>query len=80
MKNWDEVKRASTKQILAWAEEQEWVRAMALTGWRPGLVLGSGANASEGGAEVRPRWGEEGTEMSHVTMDCDSAPFAAKPK
>jgi predicted kinase len=29
MKNWDEVKRASTKQILAWAEDQAWVRAMA---------------------------------------------------
>jgi predicted kinase len=29
MKNWDEVKRASTGQILAWAEVQPWAKAMA---------------------------------------------------
>lgn len=29
MKNWDEVKRASTDQIFAWAEIQPWARAMA---------------------------------------------------
>ena len=29
MKSWDEVSRASTKQILAWAEGQAWARAMA---------------------------------------------------
>lgn len=29
MKNWDEVKRATTDQILAWAETQPWAMAMA---------------------------------------------------
>lgn len=29
MKNWDEVRRASTDQVLAWAEVQPWARAMA---------------------------------------------------
>lgn len=29
MKNWDDVERASTSQILAWAETQPWARAMA---------------------------------------------------
>ena len=29
MKNWDEVERASTDQILAWAETQPWALAMA---------------------------------------------------
>jgi predicted kinase len=29
MKNWDEIKRASTPQILAWAETQSWAKAMA---------------------------------------------------
>jgi putative nucleotidyltransferase with HDIG domain len=29
MKNWDEVRRASTSQILAWAEAQPWAKAMA---------------------------------------------------
>ncbi len=29
MRNWDEVRRSSTDQILAWAESQPWARAMA---------------------------------------------------
>jgi predicted kinase len=29
MKNWEEVSRASTNQILGWAEDQAWARAMA---------------------------------------------------
>lgn len=29
MKDWNEVKRASTDQILAWAEAQPWAKAMA---------------------------------------------------
>ena len=29
MKNWDDVKSASTEQILAWAEDQPWARTMA---------------------------------------------------
>jgi hypothetical protein len=29
MNNWDDVKRASTEQILAWAESQQWAKAMA---------------------------------------------------
>lgn len=29
MKSWDEVRRASTDQILAWAENQPWAKAMA---------------------------------------------------
>lgn len=29
MKSWDDIKRASTKEILAWAEKQPWARAMA---------------------------------------------------
>ncbi len=32
MKTWDEVKRASTEQILAWAEAQPWARAMSACG------------------------------------------------
>lgn len=30
MRNWDEVKRASTDEILAWAESQPWAKAMAV--------------------------------------------------
>ena len=30
MKNWNEIQRASTDQILAWAEAQPWAKAMAV--------------------------------------------------
>ena len=36
-------------------------------------------DACEGGEEVGLRCSDEGSEKSHVTMDCEAAPFGAKP-